>query len=132
MKPGKRPQGANYAQGYDEALKRVMRAFRGPQLIQLANQLGFDDKLPQTQREIAQILLEKSWDWEPPYLAGHKEKDELQVVPKGLPICLESFWVFDRIFRYPYSPFPCFAPFTRRWALSQEISDSHCSIQIHT
>ncbi|KIM30522.1 hypothetical protein M408DRAFT_328092 [Serendipita vermifera MAFF 305830] len=86
MKPAKRPVGDSYAEAYDQALKRVMRAFRGPQLIQLVNQIGFGDKLPQTQREIAEILLEKSWEWAPPHVVERREKEPLQVAQKDLPV----------------------------------------------
>jgi len=101
MKPVVTPKDTDYAQGYEQALKRVMRAFRGPQLIQLANQLGFSDKLPQTQREIAQILLEKSWDWEPPHIAERKAKRETELTQKGLSS-------FSRPWRYPKPQFQIF------------------------
>jgi hypothetical protein len=86
MKPGPPvgPEFPNYAQEYEAALKRITRAFRAPQLIALANMSGYDDKLPQNQREIAQILLERSWNWLPPHIVEQKTKEQAEVVTKGL------------------------------------------------
>jgi len=85
MKPGTLvgPEFPNYAQEYDASLKRVMRAFRSPQLILLANQLGYKDKLPRTQREVAQILLERSWGWPSPHILEQKSKDHPVAVTTG-------------------------------------------------
>jgi hypothetical protein len=67
------PGSLTYAQEYNDATKRVMRAFTISQMSQLLNQLNYGDKLPGNQRALVRILLERSWGWIPPELVTKKK-----------------------------------------------------------
>jgi hypothetical protein len=56
-------ESAEYANAYKSGLRRVSRAFTYGQMTQLANLLRLEGRLPGTSRQLAAILLERSWGW---------------------------------------------------------------------
>lgn len=80
-------ESAEYARAYKSNLNRVSRAFTYQQMVQLANLLGFEGRLPNRSRKLAAILLERSWGWICPLRARKlKEKPLESTAPSTIHI----------------------------------------------
>lgn len=78
-------ESAEYAHAYKSSLNRVSRAFTYQQMVQLANLLRFEGHLPRRGRQLAAILLEKSWGWISPASAKIlKEKSLESTAPSAI------------------------------------------------
>ena len=56
-------ESAEYARAHKSSIRRVSRAFTYHQMVHLAKLLGFEGHLPDTSRQLAAVLLERSWGW---------------------------------------------------------------------
>jgi hypothetical protein len=81
-------ESAEYAHAYKSSLRRVSRAFTYQQMVQLANLLGVDSQ-PRISRQLAAVLLERSWGWINPASARKlKEKPQSPLRPvRYIPSC---------------------------------------------
>ena len=68
----------DYRQEYDQANKRIVRAFQGSQLIELVNLSGYEGKIPLTSRELVEILLDRVWRWPLPDQVAKTLREETE------------------------------------------------------
>lgn len=80
------PQSVGYRQEYDQATKRIIRAFQSSQLIELVNLSGYEGKIPMTSRELVEILLDRVWEWPLPEDVAKRHKEETEKVIAEIPV----------------------------------------------
>jgi hypothetical protein len=77
------PGSRNYAEEYEVAVKKVLRAFSSQQIRGFLNILKFNDRLPTTRRGMVQILLQRAWDWPSPHELQDKAGSEKERITRG-------------------------------------------------
>ncbi|KAG8834245.1 hypothetical protein FRC17_009321 [Serendipita sp. 399] len=80
------PGSATYAEEYENGLKRVLRAFKTGQMPKLVNKAGYTGERLPNSRDMAQFLIEKSWDWPPPHEVKRRLKESIEIVTEEVTV----------------------------------------------